>query len=662
MCGVTGIVELRGGSSPSPEVLERAIASLHHRGPDGHGVHVDGPCGLAHARLSIIDLSGGAQPMLVDDGELAITFNGEIFNYIELRAELEAVGRRFTSKSDTEVILHAYAQWGDACVSRMNGQWSFAIWDRRRHRLFCSRDRIGVRPFFYAVHDGRFVFASEAKALFAAGVPCALDVKGLHEVITFWCALAPRTVWQGVLELPPGHNLVVEDGRVSVSRYWQLDYTVHDTGESEAARADELFSLLLDAARIRLRADVPVGAYLSGGLDSSVIAGLIARHTETPLETFSVTFEERDYDESGYQREVAAGLAPFGARHRSVLCKNEQIGAMFSDVVWFAETPLVRTAPAPLLRLAGLVRESGYKVVLTGEGADEMLGGYDIFKEAKIRRFWARHPSSRLRPTLLKRLYPYMRSLQAQPEAYLRAFFHVSDADLRSPFFSHLPRWRLGQQLRGLFAQDVEAALHGHDPVEELRARLPADFSRWDSFAQAQWIESTTLLPGYILSSQGDRMAMGRSIEGRFPFLDVRVMEHAAHLPAHLKMKVLDEKHLLKVAARGLVPESVLSRPKQPYRAPESQSFFDVHGRAPEWAEEVLSPERVRAAGVFEPDAVQHLVDKARKSALPGVKDNMAFVFVLSTQTIVDRYLGVAARASMQHLPGQEPARPRKDT
>lgn len=643
MCGVAGILELRGNQGPSLDVLHRTIATLHHRGPDGHGVHIEGPCGLAHARLSIIDLAGGAQPMLLDEGDLAITFNGEIFNYIELRAELEALGRRFTSRSDTEVILHAYAVWGDRCVSRMNGQWAFAIWDRRQERLFCSRDRIGVRPFFHALHDGRFVFASEVKALFAAGVPAAVDVKGLHEVITFWCAVAPRTVWHGVSELPPGHTLVVEDGRVDVRRYWQLDYTVHDTGASEAARADELFSLLLDAARLRLRADVPVGAYLSGGLDSSLIAGLIARHTATPLETFSLSFEERDYDESAFQEEVVEHL---GTRHRAVRCRNEQIGADFAEVVWHAEAPLVRTAPAPLLRLAELVRESGYKVVLTGEGADEMLGGYDIFKEAKIRRFWARQPSSRLRPTLLRRLYPYMRNIQAQPEPYLRAFFHVAERDLESPFFSHLPRWRLGQQLRALFAADVCDAIERHDPVDELRARLPSAFHDWDPFAQAQWIESTTLLPGYILSSQGDRMAMARSIEGRFPFLDVRVMEHAAHLPATLKMKVLDEKRLLKVAARGLVPPSILRRPKQPYRAPESQAFFDMNGRAPAWVEELLTPARLRASGLFDAEAVGRLLDKARRGALPGVKDNMAFVFVLSTQILVDRFLASSPAAA----------------
>jgi len=639
MCGVAGILSF-SGKSPAREPLERAIGALHHRGPDGNGIFIDGACGLAHARLSIIDLAGGAQPMVLDDGALAVTFNGEIYNYIELRTELEALGRVFTSHSDTEVILHGYEVWGDDCVTHFNGMWAFVIWDRRRQRLFGSRDRIGKRPFFWARHDGSFRFASESKALFASGVPATIDLKGLHEVTTFWSALAPRTVWQGVQELPPGHNVVVDvaTSSVTVRPYWALDYTVRDTGESEGARADALFALLLDATRLRLRADVPVGAYLSGGLDSSVIAGLIARHTKTPLETFSVTFDEAEYDESGFQSDVVSHL---GTRHRSVRCTTADIGAQFSDVIWFAETPLVRTAAAPMLKLAGLVRDSGYKVVLTGEGSDEMLGGYDIFKEAKIRRFWAKYPSSQLRPQLLKRLYPYMKNLQAQPEAYRRAFFQIGDSDLQSPFFSHLPRWRLTQQIKGLFSADVSNQLADHDPLDELRARLPAAYTSWDPFAQAQYLESTTLLPGYILSSQGDRMAMGHSVEGRLPFLDVRVMEFAGQLPAKLKMKVLDEKHLLKVASKDLVPRSVLERHKQPYRAPESQSFFGPGGTpsasAP-WVEDLLSPSRLQASGLWDVPAAERLVAKVRRGGQLGVKDNMAFVFLLSTQLLTERF------------------------
>jgi asparagine synthase (glutamine-hydrolysing) len=635
------------------------IGTLRHRGPDARGVHVDRACGLAHARLSILDLTGGGQPMAIDGGDLVITFNGEIFNYIELRSELETKhGRRFVTRSDTETILHAYAVWGDRCVERMNGQWAFALWDRKRERLFCARDRIGVRPFFWAIHEGRFLFGSEVKAIFAhPGVRRALDLHGLHEVLTFWCAAAPRTVWQGVSELPPGCTLVVDaspraGGRVEVKRYWQLDYTIDDS-KDEAERTEELLALLVDAARIRLRADVPVGAYVSGGLDSSVIAGVVKRHTQTPLHTFSVTFEDPDYDESGFQREVVELL---GTQHETVSASHELIGRVFPEMAWFMETPVVRTAPAPLYVLAGLVRQNGFKVVLTGEGSDEMLGGYDIFKEAKIRRFWGRQPSSEMRPKLLRRLYPYLKNLQAQPDAYLKAFFHVRPADLDSPFFSHLPRWRLTQQIKGFLSQDVKAALARHDPLEELRGRLPREYTSWHPFAQAQYLESTILLPGYILSSQGDRPAMGHSIEGRFPFLDARLMDWAAKLPPRLKMSGLDEKHILKRAARGLVPPRVLERPKQPYRAPDAASFIDPVTRRSRHAyvDELLSPERVARGGIFDPGAVQKLVEKVRSGTAVGVKDNMAFVSVLSTQLVIDRFLErfeSGLPASLQAIP-----------
>ena len=621
------------------------IGTLRHRGPDGRGVYLDRNCGLAHARLSILDLAGGAQPMALEGGGLVITFNGEIFNYLELREELEREhGRRFASRSDTETILHAYAVWGERCVERMNGQWSFAIWDKQRERLFCARDRIGVRPFFWTLHEGRFLFGSEVKALFAVpGVTRELDLRGLNEVLTFWCAVAPRTVWQGIHELPPGCTLTI-DARASgarkpeIRRYWQLDYSL-DESRGLDERATELSELLVDAARLRLRADVPVGAYVSGGLDSSVIAGIVKHRTDTRLSTFSVTFEDPDYDESVYQREVVGAL---GTQHSTVTASSELIGGVFPELAWFMETPVVRTAPAPLFVLAGLVRQHGFKVVLTGEGSDEMLGGYDIFKEAKVRRFCAQQPGSKLRPQLLRSLYPYLKGLQAQPDAYLRAFFHARPEDLESPFFSHLPRWKLTQQIKGLLGKDAKAELARHDPLEELRARLPREYAGWHPFAQAQYLESTILLPGYILSSQGDRPAMGQSIEGRYPFLDARVMDWAAKLPPRFKMKGLDEKHVLKRAARELVPPAVLARPKQPYRAPDASSFIDAStgkSRYP-YVDEMLSRDSVAKGGVFDPVAVQKLVEKVRSGSATGVKDNMAFVSVLSTQLVTQRFLG----------------------
>jgi len=570
-------------------------------------------------------------------GDLWITYNGEIFNYLELRKDLQARGHRFRTQSDTEVILHAYAEYGDACVDRFNGQWAFAIWDSRRARLFLSRDRMGVRPLFFTIADGDFVFASEVKAIFChRAVPREIDLEGLDQIFTFWHTRPPRTIFRGIQALAPGHSMAVEGGKVRTWPYWRLDYELSDAPVDEAALTERLHELLVDATRLRLRADVPVGAYLSGGLDSTVITGIIKRFTQTPVKTFSVVFEDAEFDESAYQGEA---IRHFGTEHHQVSCTKADICRVFPDVIWHAETPILRTAPAPLFILSDLVRQHGYKVVLTGEGSDEMLGGYDLFKEAKIRRFWGAQPNSRRRPLLLKRLYPYMKNLQSQGDAYLKSFFHVDAEQLDDPLFSHIPRWDLTAKLKSFFSDDVKAAIGTREAVAGMRSALDPDFPGWTPFAQAQWLETTGLLAGYILSSQGDRMSMAHSVEGRFPFLDHRVVEFSSRLPARLKMKGLDEKYLLKRATKDLVPAAVLRRPKQPYRAPDAASFFAAGNARQDYVDEMLSARRLREDGLFDPATASKLVEKVRSGRVIGVKDNMALVGMLSTQLCVSKFV-----------------------
>jgi len=627
MCGIAGFVAQNSGHCDK-QMLRRMIEMVNYRGPDATGFHVAGPVGLAHARLSIIDVGGGHQPMHNEDKTVWITFNGEIFNYVELREELLRKGHRFQSQSDTEVIVHD-----------LNGQWAFAIWDSRRERLFLSRDRLGVRPLFYAGTPEGFVFGSEIKSLLAVpSVPRSIDLEALDEIFTFWVTLPPRTIFKGVSELPPGHSLVFERGKTRLEPYWTLDYNPSMEVQREEEAREMLLDLLLDATRIRLRADVPVGAYLSGGLDSTVIAALVKKLGTTHLRTFSVAFEDKEFDESSFQNEASEFLK---TDHERVLCSSGDIGRVFPDVVWHAEKPVLRTAPAPLFLLSKLVREQGYKVVLTGEGSDEVLGGYDIFKEAKIRRFWAKYPESKLRPILLRRLYPYMKNLQSQPDAYLRAFFHVRKDDLDSPFFSHLPRWDMTSKLKMFFSRESREQMKGCNAIARLGAELPSRFRQWDGFSQSQYLEAAYLLPGYILSSQGDRMAMAHSVEGRFPFLDYRVVEFASRLSPRLKMKVLNEKYLLKAAVGDLIPRSVRNRHKQPYRAPDSQSFLMGSGSEilHDYAEELLSPRAITEAGVFDPGTVGKLVAKARQGQVISVRDNMAFVGILSTQLVADRFI-----------------------
>jgi len=638
MCGICGILGLEGRPA-DPILLKGMVSQLRHRGPDGRGMHRDGALGLGHARLSIIDVAGGYQPMSNRDGSLWITFNGEIFNYVELREELETRGHRFATKSDTEVILHLYQEHGKDCVQAMNGQWALAIWDRRERTLFLSRDRLGIRPLFYTTADETLLFASEIKALLAhPAVTPQLDLIGLDQIFTFWCMLPPRTAFRGIQELPPGHSMTVRNGAIKLERYWRLAYDGEpDAARSEESYAEELRDLLLDATRIRLRADVPVGAYLSGGIDSAVIASMARECVGGRLKTFSVAFADPEHDESPYQQEAAEWLQ---TEHHSVLCANADIALEFPEMIRHTETPILRTAPAPLFRLSRLVREQGYKVVLTGEGADEFLGGYDIFKEAKIRRFCATFPESRRRPLLLKRLYPYLSGLQSQSPAYLQAFFRMRPGDVNSPFFSHLPRWELTAQLKMFFSRDVREELSSYNALAEFAASLPSSYGSWHPFHQAQYLEATCLLPGYILSSQGDRAAMAHSVEGRFPFLDHRVVEFTTRVPPHLKMKALKEKYLLKKAAGERIPPAVRDRPKQPYRAPDAASFFPPGGETqPEYLQEVLSPGRIRQDGIFDAGGVEKLLEKARRGRTIGVKDNQAVVGILSAQLWMHHFM-----------------------
>jgi asparagine synthase (glutamine-hydrolysing) len=500
--------------------------------------------------------------------------------------------------------------------------------------MFLSRDRVGICPLFYTSVGGTFLFASEAKALLQHPlVSRTIDPAAIDEVFTFWHTLTPRTMFQGIHELPSGHSAIHSHGTLTIRKYWDLCFSDVDTRVDEGEYADELEALLCDAVRIRLRSDVPVGSYLSGGLDSTVIAGLAKRHNSN-LRTFSVRFEDELLDEGGFQSDAVRHL---GTQHTDICCSYGDIARVFPEVIWHTEKPVLRSAPAPLFLLAKLVRDSGYKVALTGEGSDEVLGGYDIYKEAKVRAFCAAQPDSRMRPLLLKKIYPYMPQLQRQPAWNLNAFFQLKGANPGMPFFSHQPRWTLTSRLKSLFSADMKAAVGECDSMRTLESTVPSKFGAWDGFARAQYLESRYLLPGYILSSQGDRMSMAHGVETRFPFLDYRLVEFASKLPPHLKMKVLCEKYLLKSVARKFAPASVVDRSKQPYRAPDARSFMGAH--SPEYVAELLSPSCIKKYGLFDSTSVQRLVAKALSGNLIGTADNMAVVGVLSTQLLVHHFI-----------------------
>ncbi len=640
MCGIGGILAFDGNPTRlAPERLAAIGRALAHRGPDGTGSYVDmsqPAVGLVHRRLSIIDVDGGRQPMANEDGTVHVVFNGEIFNYVELGEELTARGHRFRTRSDTEVLVHLYEDLGDEFVHRLNGQFAIALWDARRRRLLLVRDRPGILPLYYHERNGELLFASEVKAILAAlPEPPPANPDALRDVMTLWAPLSPATSFDGVVEVEPGQMVVIERGQTTRRTYWtwRLAPPEETAGQhqNEDAAAEELLALLDDATRIRLRADVEVGALLSGGLDSSVLTALIARRRGGRLRTFSVGFAELELDESPYQQMMVEAA---GAEHSRVHCAPGDVAARFQDVIRAAEVPLTRTGPAPIHILADHVRAAGCKVVLTGEGADELLGGYDLFKEAKVRAFCARRRSSTWRPSLLRRLYPSFNTSRTAPSAVLAAFFGALDGNPSDPGFSHEMRWAAGPAVETLLAPDFAARCQSASPAERVLDRYGSALDGLTLFQRAQMLEARTLMSSYLLNSQCDRMLMAHGVEGRFPYLDHRVIEFANRLDSGLKMRALREKVLLKRAARGLVPDPIVRRPKQPYRGPDARIFAGP-GR-PAIVADLLAPGTIAEWGYFHPARVAHLADRLDAAVTAGRpishRDSLAFLTVLSTQ------------------------------
>lgn len=634
MCGIAGFVN--SGVSESKEyILNRMLTRIQHRGPDECGIYLNQQACMGNVRLSIIDLAGGQQPLSTEDGKMWIAYNGEVYNYPELKADLIKKGHRFKTNCDTEVVLHLYQEYGAACLPMLNGQFAFSIWDEQKDELFLARDRMGIRPLFYTQMNSTLVYGSEIKAIFEyPGVERELSNESLKQVFSFWTTLTPYTAFQNVYELPPGHSALFRNGKLKVNQYWQLSFSSSNGSSTDFMDALNGFkSLFEDSISLRMRADVPVAAYLSGGLDSSSTTAFIKKLFPSALNTFSIGFEEKDFDETHYQKEVADY---FQTRHHAVAFRNEDVADLFEKVVWHTEIPLLRSAPFPMYRLSKLVRDSGIKVVVTGEGADEALGGYNIFKEVLIRHFWARMPKSTLRPLLLKRLYPYIPQLQNANVALLRLFFGYQLENTDSPIYSHLLRWNNSGKILNHLSHEVKHVLNGYDPISAYAEDIARQINGYSPLAKAQFIESNVFLSGYLLSSQGDRVAMANSVEGRYPFLDHRLLEYCAQLPDEFKLRGMDEKYLLKQLMKGKIPDSVVNRPKQAYRAPIASALLaDKHG----FVDAILTDSNIKDVGYFNPVSIQLLLKRLRSGAPIGEVDNMALMGILSAHVTHDLFI-----------------------
>jgi len=636
VCGIAGVVRAGPGVPVEESSLLRMARAVRHRGPDGFGLVLDRGAGFVSTRLAIVDLPRGWQPLESGAGGGLLVYNGEVYNHPELRAELRSRGERFQTESDTEVVLRLLEREGLDALHRLNGQFALAWWDAQSRRLVLVRDRFGVRPLHYALgRDGTLVFGSEAKALFASGeIAATPDLQGLDEVFTLWGPRAPKTPFRGVSQLPPGGLLVWEGGQITAQRsWWSAD---PEAGPDPGATADELAETLRDSVALRLRADVPVGAYLSGGLDSSVITALAREQAGHRLRTFSVAFSDPLFDERAQQELVARAL---GTDHHTVEITPGDIAAAFPEVIRHAEAPLVRTAPVPLFLLAREVRRQSISVVLTGEGADELFWGYDLFKEVTIRELHDREPERAL--SLLDQLYPYLGAGGARRGPAWRRFLLETGArdDLLR---SHLTRVEATATVKAFYRPEVAAEIERDgSSVERLRRRLPETFGSWSPLERAAWLEVETLLSPYLLAAQGDRVSMAHGVEGRFPFLDHRVFELAARMAPESKLCGMRDKVALREVASRLLPPEAASRPKQPYRAPEVAPF--VGPDSPDWVRELLSPAGLSEAGIWDERRVVGLVRRAEAGRVTGVRESMALVGILSTGLWHRAFMGQGA-------------------
>ncbi|MFC4216441.1 asparagine synthase (glutamine-hydrolyzing) [Pseudophaeobacter arcticus] len=603
MCGICGAFSASGPPPAAPQVVAQMQAQLVHRGPDDDGMFLDDRVGLGFRRLAIVDLEGGNQPISNEDGSLWLICNGEIFNAPSLRKRLIRQGHHFATGSDVEVILHLYEDHGEALLEQLNGQFAFALYDSGKKRLFCARDPFGVAPFFYTHVDSALVFASEIKAILTyPGVAREVDLTGLDQILSLPGLVSPRTMFKGIHSLPPGHKLVADGAGTRSSAYWDLDYPTSaappHSGENFSAAVCEA---LASSVERRLMADVPVGSYLSGGLDSAFITALMADNSVKPLNSFSVCFDQAMFDEDKYQSLVADRT---GSRHRSTLHPAAHISAALRHSIWHAECPIKESYNTASLTLSAATRDAGVPVVLSGEGADELFAGYLGYR------------------------YDAFRALRGQAapcpaEAALRArAFGAADVFYEKDLLSH------EAQRRNLYAAplagDLQQFCFSNTPlVDESKIRGR------HVIHQRSYLDFKLRLGDHLLGDHGDRMLMANSVEGRFPFLDRDLVQLVTRIPPDQLLHGFEEKHVLKQAAKHHVPAEIIAREKFAFAAPGSA--FLLLQDCP-WIADLLSPATIRAQGYFDVAAVEALKHAAlSEPALPsgGAPDD-ALLTVLS--------------------------------
>ncbi len=602
MCGIAGFIENKRDAPVAPReiLLDKMCKIITHRGPDEQGTAIEGRAALGMRRLSIIDLKCGQQPIYTEDGNLLIVFNGEIYNYLELKIELEALGHRFKTNSDTETILHAFEQFGENCLEKLRGMFVFAIWNKSDEKLFIARDRVGKKPLFYATTaDGDFVFGSELKVLLAHGkIEKEIDCAALDAYLTFGYVPEEFCIFKTVKKLAPAHFLTVQNGKIETKRYWNFDYRNDGQIKSEAEYVEILREKIREAVKIRLISEVPLGAFLSGGVDSSTIVAMMAQLSSKPVKTFSIGFNEATFDELKYARLAAKH---FNTEHHEFVVTPD-LAEIVNELVWHFDEPFADPSALPTFMVSKMARDF-VTVVLSGDGGDELFAGYTRYVRDRKRSGLEKLPAA-LRKNLLKPL-----SENLPHGAKGKNYLYNASLGAVERYVDSISQFNfLGKN--ALYTKDFRAKLNGDfGKGERLFGEIAASLETGDAVDKLLYLDSRTYLPSDILTKV-DRMSMATSLEARVPLLDHKLIEFVGQIPANLKLNNLETKYIFRKAVRGIVPDEILDRPKQGFGVPINE-WINANLRAE--IREALSEKRTLERGYFEPKYIKTLLDEHEK-------------------------------------------------
>ena len=638
MCGIFALFSRR--NPVQLETVRRATSRLHHRGPDGQGhwISDDRKVGLGHARLSIIDLTTGDQPIASADQRTHIVANGEFYGYEAIRAELQESGHALRTRSDSEIALHLYRDLGPQCLHRLRGEFAFVIWDETERVMFAARDRFGIKPLFYAVHEDTLYFASEVKALFAAGVPARWDTENFWQMVEQGGYQA-RTLFHGVFQVPPGHYLIATDSHIQITKYWDFDYPIADAGGPRRSDEDykaEFRHALEEAVRIRLRADVPVGCYLSGGLDSCSVLGLAARHHPDSIRAFTLTFDRAEYDEEKEAREMAAKV---GAEFHPIPIRQDDLADNFADAIQQSETVCLNAHGVAKFLLSRAVRKAGYKVVMTGEGSDEILGGY-----AHFRRDMLLHNRAGQDSAVVERLLKELSAQNPVSRGMLLPDGEAGALDDVKRLLGFVPSWMetfsaRAVKLREVLSDGYLAAVGRRQGYRSLLSEIDVrrQLTGREPVNQSLYLWSKTALPYYVLTFLGDRMEMAHSIEGRVPFLDHHVVEVIRSQPVNQKIRGMTEKYVLREAARDVITDTIYCRQKHPFLAPPAT--LNPQGRLNALVQDTLRGPTLASMPFFDRKKVVGLLDRIDDMDDGGrVSNDQTLMLIASACVLQERF------------------------